>query len=130
VGEEKKLDKVKQHFKRNSKLYLGIGIGVGVTLIGGAIFAKTPSGQAAIKNVVAMNWKPTVNNTLVYTEGLERRGHPGYIVKCIETGEVFASQQRASDLLNLNPSDLSKHLNGESNHVKGLTFERLGEATA
>ena len=127
MGEEKKLDKVKQHFKRNSKLYLGIGIGTGVTIVCGVVFANTSTGKNYI-NCFNVNWKSTFKPTTVIVTELERRGHPGYIIRCLETDKKYASQNHAAELLKINPSDLSKHLNGERDSVKGLTFERLGEA--
>lgn len=46
----------------------------------------------------------------------------------IETGEVFASQGRAADLMDIDRSNLSQHLKGRVDSVGGYTFEKLGEA--
>lgn len=50
------------------------------------------------------------------------------LVRCNETGEVFASQNRAADLLKIPKSLLTGHLNGKFESANGLTFERIGEA--
>lgn len=120
-----KLERVKKHFKDNSKLYLGIGIGVVVSAVGGAAFANTNTGKSTIK-MIALGWKPV--NNLVTVE-LERRGHPGYLVQWVETGDVFPSQNHAAEVLGINPATMSQHLNGKVPHIKGKTFARLGEAT-
>ena len=41
--------------------------------------------------------------------------------------EVFASQNRAAEMMGLSPSRLSDHLVGKTENVKGFKFEKLGE---
>lgn len=125
---ERKIDRIKKHLKDHKEAYIVGGVMLIAGVVIGVVFKSSPTAvqKANIQGLV--NWKPV--QTLEQTTVLVRRGHPGYIVKCLETGELFASQRRASDLLNLNLSDLSKHLNGGLESVKGLHFERLGEAAA
>lgn len=68
---------------------------------------------------------PTINEV---TTILARRGHPGNLLRCNETGEVFASQGRAADLMGLSRGRLSQHVNGKLDDVGGYTFEKIGEA--
>lgn len=121
---------VKSHIQNHKAVYVS-----GVScLVVGALAGAISSGKMENKQF-ADAWKilhiqyksPNVNN-LEQTTVLVRRGHPGNIVKCVETGEIFASQQRASEALGISASNLSRHLRGDMPHVKGLTFEGLGEA--
>jgi DNA endonuclease I-HmuI-like, NUMOD-like domain len=105
-------EKIKVHFRKNQKLYLGIGIGVLITL--------------AIRRPVSI--APIFNNTNAVITDLSRRGHPGKIVRCNETGEVFASISRGAEVMGINRPNLTSHLNGRLPHANGYTFEVLGEA--
>lgn len=121
------VNKVKQHFKDNGKIYL---IGASCAILG-AVATIVVSYSKAEASVDVVNqgifYKSPVTNNIITV--LERRGHPGNVIRCIETGEVFASQGRTASLLDIDPSALSKHLRGKSPHVNGLTFENLGEAS-
>ena len=115
--------KVKDHFKRNKDRYVVggvftvVGVGVGLYL-----------GKKGIINIQLVNTGSVtqVQNIDKSVNVLTRRGHAGNVVRCLETGEIFASQNRACDLLGLNRADLSTHLSGEKDNVKGLTFEKVG----
>lgn len=67
------------------------------------------------------------DNVINYNEILSRRGHPGNAVKCEETGEIFASQNRAAEANKISPSRLASHLAGNLENVGGLHFTKLGE---
>ena len=116
--------KVKGHFKKHKVKYIVggtcavVGVGVGLYL-----------GNKGIINVQLVNTGEVtqVQNIDKSINVLTRRGHAGNMVRCLETGEVFASQNRACDLLGLNRSDLSNHLNGLKDEVKGLHFEKIGD---
>jgi hypothetical protein len=126
-----KIENVKTHFKENKKLYIGIGIGVAVGVTATVVLAKmdvinvTDSFKLELGTIKYKS--PTTTNNIVVTE-LARRGHPGNMIMCNETGEVFASQARAASANSVNPASLSKHLSGKLDNVKGLTFSNLGEA--
>ena len=122
--------KIKSHLKENKKVYIAATVGVVVGAV--SVFIITRHGNVIqttssrgnnvnIKNVLA-------KNVTVVTTYLEDRTNYAIPVRCIETGEVFGSQNRAATLLGLNPGDLSSHLNGKYDHVKGLHFERVNEA--
>lgn len=128
-----KIEKVKTHVKENKKLYIGIGIGVAVGVTVTVILAKTDviniTDSFKLELGTIKYKSPTTTNNIVVTE-LARRGHPGNMIMCNETGEVFASQNRAAELLGLSPSNLSQHLKGRQPSVSGFTFTNLGEASA
>lgn len=116
---QERIRRVKQHLKDNKKVYL---VGTGCLVTGYLLRPQVVN----IVDVCNVKYKsPTVN--IVSTE-LARRGHPGNLIKCIETGEVFASQRRAAEALGIERVDLYKHLKGLTDSVKGFTFEILGEA--
>ena len=117
---DSKFQQVKQHFRENKKTYL---VGVGSALVGAAVMGRGAQIVDGFK-LVHVQWK----SPNVYNVALTRRGHPGFIVKCIETGETFASQGRAAEACGISSAALSQHLNGMKAHAQGLHFERLGEA--
>lgn len=123
-----KIDKVKKHLSDHRSLYIGIGIGVGLGVVSTLVFAGRQSPEVVVetKNTALVNYKSPVTN--VITTVLERRGHPGNMLRCNETGELFASQNRAADLMGINKRDLSQHLHGVTDSVRGYTFTNLGEA--
>ena len=115
--------KVKGHFKKHKVKYI---VGGTCLVVGGAVGVYL--GNKGIINIQLVN-TGVVEQHLTIDKSinvLTRRGHAGNIVRCVETGETFASQNRACDLLGLNRADLSSHLNGVKDDVKGLTFEKVG----
>ena len=59
--------------------------------------------------------------------GLERRVHPGWITQCVETGERFASQNRAAEVFGGTASRMSEHLRGARENFNGYHFIRVQE---
>lgn len=120
------LKKACTHIKENKSTYIALGAGL---VIGGATvyLIGSPASKQIVDSFKIYYKSPHTSVNQVITN-LERRGHPGFLIKCKETGEVFASQSRAADILKVNPGDLSKHLNGTKDHAGGLHFERLGLA--
>ena len=116
---------IKTHFKKHKEAYI---VGSACLLIGAAtaVLIVTRKGVDVTVAQKGVFVNSPITNTVVTI--LERRGHPGNVIRCIETGEVFASQQRAAELLGLSAGNLSQHLSGKYAHVSGLTFEILGEA--
>lgn len=116
-------DKVKTHFRENKKVYLAFA--------GGALLVYVAGSRRDVEvnsNTKYLSINSPDHSTNVVVTQLQRRGHPGNLVRCNETGEVFASQQRAAEAMGINPGTLSSHLNGKYDSAQGLTFERLGEA--
>lgn len=47
-------------------------------------------------------------------------------IRCVQTGQVFASITEAARVMNLDPSSINKHLRGKSyRRVGGYTFKRV-----
>lgn len=76
----------------------------------------------AIQNVIVGN-----DNTLnaVSFISANRQGPPSWVVRCKETGEIFTSQNAAANVMELPKSEISKHLNGVMDGVRGYHFERI-----
>lgn len=123
VNEEHKDNKIIAHFKKHKWKYIS-----GVFLAGGITIGYLIKGRPIINNITGRNIVNNVNSPNAISTILERRGHPGYIVRCTETGEVFASQNRCAEMMGVSANSLSKHLNGQAEHVNNLHFERLGLA--
>lgn len=120
-----RLEKAKAHVRRNRGAYFSGAACLVAGAVGGAFFSAPAVTQQAI-NKALLIWKPV--QTLEQTVVLVRRGHPGFIVKCLETGVTYASQGHAAAQNGINPGHLSQHLRGFTPHIKGLHFERIAEA--
>ena len=105
-----KIQDVKKHLSENKKFYLGVGVGIVVGVV------ITP------KVVQVIYKSPGSTQTVV------RRMHPGNVIMCEQTGEIFASQNRAAEVFNVSRQNMAAHLHGKLPDVNGLTFKKLGEA--
>lgn len=131
------MNKVKEHFKRNKKVYLGLGVDVGIGVLIGGVGAGTAmylkkapevDNTNILQNQALLNIKPNIEQHNNYITQLVRRGHPGNVVRCVETGEEFASQSRAAELLGISRQAIGECLKGKREHIKGLHFELVGDA--
>lgn len=124
---ENRIEKAKTHLRENWKYY---AVGGGCLIIGavvGAIAYRGRSiGNVNVRQNIAYKSPVTVEN--ITEVHLVRRGHPGNVIRCNETGEVFASQKRAADLLKINQGEISRNVRGLQPNAGGLTFSVLGEA--
>lgn len=129
------MNKLKEHFKRHKNFYFGLAIGIGVAGITYAIMKEKPiglpsgsmpelpsgSGPSIFVSGDSNHLAPIIT-TNVYNKG---RGHPGYFVRCVESGEIFSSQKKAANFFGITESNLSSHLNGLFDDCNGLHFERI-----
>ena len=112
--------KVKGHFKKHKVKYI-IG---GACLTAGVVIGVVVSDSDSIK--IGNNGIAIGSKIITTDVNLTRRGHAGDVIRCLETGETFASQKRAAKVYGVNQGDISKHLKGKKDNVKGLTFEKVG----
>ncbi len=129
---KQRVEKIKNHIRENKQIYIGTGLGFAagvITILVVKKLSETDEDNASNENKqVVVAWKTgDVTQNIIQT-ALSRRGHPGNLILCNETGEVFASQARAAAAMNIWPSNLSSHLNGKNDSVGGYTFTNLGEA--
>jgi len=67
----------------------------------------------------------TINHNAVTTIHNGARGNSGFVTRCLETGELFPTQNAAAKAYDISPSIMSIHLNKGVPLDQGLTFERL-----
>lgn len=126
-----RLDKIKQHVKDNKVTYIvGVSCVAAGAAVGGVIVYLKLNGVSVdssvdVSQVIAYKSPVTVNNTTIVE--LVRRGHPGFRVRNVETGEEFASIKRAAEMFGISATTLRRHLAGLVESVDGLKFENLGE---
>ena len=128
---------MKKHFEENKKFYIGIACGVALAGITWLIVRerhaialspidglKTAEASTTVRPLSFFsNRSPIV--TVVHSGD---RGHPGFRVRNLETGDEFVSQTAAAKAFGISQSNLSNHLNGKYAHAEGLHFERIAMA--
>lgn len=130
-----RLDKIKKHVKDQKTKYLVVGGVVVGAVVGGTIvyFKLKVDGVDVINNATATvgdlaeNATVNIDQSMTTIIELVRRGHPGFKIQCVETGETFASVKRAADVLGIARTSLQRHLNGDLPNAGGHTFVNLGE---
>lgn len=116
-----RLDRAKAHVKKNKAIYIGTAVGVAGVATGVILGRRNTA--------IVLQYKPEGSPiTLTQIVELVRRGHPGKVLRCIETGEVFASQNRAASTLGIDPGAIARYLAGSNPTAGGYTFEYLGDA--
>ena len=118
-----KVNKIKEHFKRNKKEYItgGVCLVVGAA---GAVLSLRNTALINTKAVQVLTWKS--NQTIeVHIEAL---GDPGNIIQDTATGDIWASQNQAAKALGVTASRVSSHLKGKQADVDGHVLTKLGKA--
>lgn len=137
------MSKLTDHFRKHKTVYFVIGASVlsacitaalvrhilqsasrGIPVTASRGIPVTGQGSDIFRNAT-VKWfsSPTINIEQVVES--HRRGAPSWVVRCLETGDAFMSQASAASHLDVPQSELSKHLNGKVEHVRGLHFERI-----
>jgi len=118
---KEKIEKTKAHFRTNRKIYIALGAG----FVMGAVAVLVVRKDNTLCRINTSRIMSPGDNNLVTVIEREGRGHPGYVVRCLETNEIFTSQGKAAECLGLRETMLSGHLNGKFPDVDGLHFERI-----
>jgi hypothetical protein len=127
---QEKLDQIETHVKKHQVAYL---FGSQVVIAGFTFIIMRdvrsfgPIGRGisvtAERGISVLGRKVEMNNVSYFYSN--RQGPPSWVVRCLETNGVFSSQKSAALEMNLPASELSKHLNGIMDHVRGFHFERI-----
>lgn len=131
----KKFEKVKEHIKRHEVLYASIGSSVVVAVITALIMRESHAELDAGTDDGLVN-KPFMGSLFgshtnsVVTIHNGSRGNPGFVTRCLETGEIFANQGDAARAFEIPEEFLSKHLNHGRELSENLHFERVGVLAA
>jgi len=132
------VESVKSHVKRHQVIY-SLGAGVGIAGITSLIMRGQCAGIQRVpdRTLTSVFARPLFifsnhnkMNTTVAIFLRDGRGHPGYPIRCMETGDIFPSQDKAALAFGVYPSLLSGHLNGKFPDVHGWHFERLSAIPA
>lgn len=139
-----KIEKFKNHLKEHKREYLiGGSCLVGGVLIGAmvkrpiyiqanaalpptTVNVNTPVNnnipvKVTVKPEITVNPVVNVNNTM--------GGYQQKLVKCLETGQIFESVKAAAAQAGVNPSYMSNHINGRTDHIMGNHYEIAGLGT-
>lgn len=65
------------------------------------------------------------NNNVINVLEREGRGHPGYMIRCVENELTYVSQKQAALAFDVSPKRISDHMNGRLADVDGYHFERI-----
>lgn len=125
-----RIEIVQHHFKEHKKFYIGVGAGIalaGITapIVRGVFHLPISRGISvtADRSIAVVGKKVVMNN--VSCISANRQGPPSWVVRCKETGAIFTSQRSAAMEMGLHQDELSSHLNGRRDHVRGNHFERI-----
>jgi hypothetical protein len=120
---------IKEHISRHKVAYsFGSGIvvaGITFCIMRGVASQPISRGIAVTaERGIAVLGKKVVMNNVSYISA-NRQGPPSWVVRCLETGDIFSSQNAAANTMGLSPAEISQHLNGMRDHVLGHHFERI-----
>jgi hypothetical protein len=112
---EGRFKRIGRHFRDNKDRYGCLILGAGV-----ATLVLSRGNKQVIVN--AFQWKPVIWIAQISMPAGHYR--EAIAVRCTETGEQFASMARAAKANGVNVGELSRHVNGKLDEVKGLHFEK------
>lgn len=125
-----KYQTLKNHIDRHKVAYsLGSGVAIaGITyvIMKGVVLQHIDRGISVVadRGISVIADRSVVKNN-VFLISSRRQGAPSWVIRCLETGGIFSSQLSAAKEMNLPSSEISKHLNGMMDDVRGFTFERI-----
>ena len=133
-------DQIKKHYDKHKRVYNVLSIALLLTtsvLITRSIVRRSCTPQlldvADCLGTESVDSFSFLNNTKIakganITTNIynKTKGHPGFVTRCVETGELFETQNAAASFFEIPPSILSRHLNDGLELREGLHFERLG----
>ena len=107
--------------------------------IGGTLIVAAGVGGYILNSRISSAILPTVNNSgsiditnsqvalgdLVYKVEANRQGPPSWVVQCLETGDVYSSQNKAAEALKISSTNISKQLNNIKSDAEGYHFRRI-----
>jgi hypothetical protein len=131
-------NKFKEHFKKHRTAYLcaltGAGaVGITWLIMRGRYEALVDDGAYGPKTIdTLVTMRPlsffSDQTNVVRVIARDGRGHPGYLIRSLNTNEYFSSQREAASVFGISETLLSKHLSGKIEDAEGYKFERLSFA--
>ena len=124
-----KIEKAKNHFKENKKVY--VAIGVTAVVVGTGMFLGMKSREVKIVQKASqkalVNWKPTIHQEQFVTVELPARGHRGFTIIDEKTLQAWGSIKSAAADIGVSTNVLRDHLKGLRDSIDGHTYKNLGE---
>jgi hypothetical protein len=93
-----------------------------IALQRGANVGILQRGVTNIASPFSFNNKQSIN---IITVLESQKGHPGWPIRCIETGKKWLTQGSAAKDLGVSESVMSGHIQGKLPDIYGLHFERM-----
>jgi len=134
-------NKIKEHIKRHETVYGCIVTGIGVagftTIImrkyyAGSLGLTAPEGLGSTggfgkiqTRAFSLAFSQTNCGNAITSIHTGKPGHPGYITRNLETGQVTRTQTAMAKMFDIPRPLLSDHLNGKIPDVDGMHFERV-----
>ena len=125
----KKVDQVKQHIKKHKTIYICVAVVVVTTIAAVVVTRKVMLAKFSpeVISKVSVAEGATIGDNAHITTNIYNglRGHPGFQTLCLDTGEVFSSQNDAALFAGVDKKTMSRHLNGLLPDINGVVFTRL-----
>lgn len=122
------LDKVKVHISKHQDAYIVGGVAVITCIIVRGTVLRSGAGVGILHSGVtnAPSQFFTRNSTInIITVVESERGHPGWPIKCVETGQKWLKQGAAAFANDVSPSMMSTHITKNiPDNIHGLHFVR------
>lgn len=93
-----RIDNVKNHVRENKKVYIAVGVGIVIGAVSVTVIHSPKIVQTAVTH--------GDHSPIIQIAQPIRRGHPGFVVRIKETGEVVASKRRAAEMLGVHHTKL------------------------
>jgi len=127
---DNRINRIKQHFVEHEEKYVfGVScffVGFTVAIMRGRYASFHRKLDGPIVTVRPLNFLGKQVNNILTVIQREGRGHPGYLVRCLETNDYYFSQNEVANAMSVWPSLISDHLNGKVESIHGFHFERIG----
>jgi hypothetical protein len=129
----KKYEQIKAHVRENKAAYVVGTAGAALTIVTFVVTRRVSTrymrieGTATFIHKAVVKEGPLYNVFNIYAHGFKNRG-PSWMIVCDQTGTGFRSIAHAASAMNLDPSSISRHLNGYPyfKTIHGYTFTKLG----
>ena len=122
--------RIKEHINKYKEVYIIASTAVIVAGITYVIMRDVKSQSisrgiavTADRSIAVVGKKIEMNNVSYFSSN--RQGPPSWVVRCLETNQIFTSQRAAAIGMGLAENELSSHLNGIRDHVRDFHFERI-----
>lgn len=118
------MNKVKEHLKENWKLYLGVSLGIGIS-VGVYVILNSGKIDGALIKINQIGFRTEANPTII---NLVERSTPSKPVHLVGTNLYFDSLNEAARQTGHSLSRISQNVNGIIPDINGDVFELLQAA--